>query len=267
MEKLTRSDLIRLTFGAVLLGALLVLLIKSRSKDDLLGVVISLLVLMISTAWGGLIANRLLKSEERREMGDALTRILSDPNSELYFKTIFAGDSGMRRTGVARTVHGPKEIEVPGPIENVDQRTDILLLGFDAGNIIRDETVQARIRSPRHNLRVLLLNPDSPLTEVRGRSIDYANYQNRIRGSLDSVRHYFKRFTPESNIEVRLYEDIPSILSVSTERSVWFGPLWNHGNIRDLPVCEVLRTEKNLLCEALDMNFENMWRRATPYPL
>jgi hypothetical protein len=265
VNQLSRSDLIRLSLFLAALAAVVILLITASDKKQVIDTMVTLLVLLSCTALGGLITNRILKADERREMEESFTRLLSNPQSRFHLGLLFGGNTELQEQGFARVVTNTAAVRVPKPSSSGDCYTDILFLGFDEGDVLRHGDLVERVATPSHKLRVLLLDPSSSLAEERGRTLKYKDYPHRLKSSLSSLEHYFDSLAVKPNYEIRLYNEIPSILSIGTEFNVWFAPLWNQGNIKNLPVCEVLRGPKSLLFNALSANFEAMWERAKTF--
>lgn len=260
--RLTRSDLIRIALGVTCLAGVVVLLIGIDDQKTTKETVVTLLVLFSSTAFGGIITNRVLKSEERDEMEKSFARLLADPQSQFHLKLLFGGNATVQEQGFSRVVMNASAISVPKPSTVGDCYTDILFLGFDESDLVRHADLVERIRNPAHKLRLLLLDPDSKFAHDRGAALKYDNYPTRLRSSLASLEHYFSSLKPKPNCEVRLYNEIPSILSIGTEYNVWFAPLWNQGNVKSRPFCEILRGPKSEMFIAFDENFEAIWEKS-----
>lgn len=264
-QALKRSDLIRLGLTVLGVGVIVCVLVLSDSKKDIADVLITVSAVLASTATAGLITGRILKGEERQEIQQDLTRLLSDPTNELHLRLLFDDNAQAQKQGFARVVANHHAIQIPKLAGTGGGFTDLLILGFDVGDILRHPDLVERLEDPMHRLRLLLLDPECPLAAIRGETLEYDDYPARLRTSLSSLSHHLGSAKPVPHYEIRLYRDIPSILSVMTEYSVWFTPLWNHGNNKLLPVCEIQRTPQSLLYEHLSRNFDFLWERGQRY--
>lgn len=148
--------------------------------------------------------------------------------------------------------------EYESRLEKVGDRIDIM--GFGLRHLLEDMGDQFERWTHSAQVRVLLINPDTPTAASA-----YADQRDAEEGSRpgairQDVRNFLERtaeLRKKPDFQVRLYKCLPSVNIFRIDDEMFFGPYLLGGVSRNLPTLIV--RQGGVLFDRLDRHFNEVW--------
>ena len=152
----------------------------------------------------------------------------------------------------------------------------MLILGISANDILSpvylDRIVERLIRQPGLKVRVLLLDPDSPVAAIRSKAVAYVKHDglklkfNAVMIELEAAQSELEeRGVKRERLDVKLLSKAPVVSSVLNEHTGVVSFLFEHitGGRAPFLQCVDGQTSSGLHAH-LRTNFEALWKSPTP---
>lgn len=113
-------------------------------------------------------------------------------------------------------------------------------------------------------LRILILHPDSPALLYRSAALSYTIDQarNHIFKNLESIFKFQKALKGRTQVEFRLYDDLPGLNILAHEKKIYYSGFLTTGYSQNSFFHEASNDGK-LISECLNQHFKNIWERSS----
>ncbi|WP_417504801.1 hypothetical protein [Marinomonas gallaica] len=158
---------------------------------------------------------------------------------------------------IAKEIFNFLSIDDDDSIESIQ----ILMIGSDTAMVKSIINSIGEIYRSKCSLEILLLDPESELSVLRGNSLGRHDYQSHIRSNLSSLVKWLENEVKHSNslirtARIKLYRNqIPPAMTIRIGNEfVVFSPVWANENVKSGPFCFVPKDNGmfKILCKSFD---------------
>lgn len=206
-----------------------------------------------------------LRNAFRAEVKQTLSQIINERHAEL---------DKLRVAGVKTIYRVLPHAQLVDKFEGAER--SIRILQTWSGDFNAIGYVLARAAKKGCEVNILLLNPDSPQAEQRGRDLGYEDataVRALIRNDLSTLRKSARQCTEEARgrIKVKLYSSTPIMPIYGYDDTNVVGTYWRGRHSQEGPQYELVRPESAdghpdgelYLAEAVDEHFNAIWNDET----
>lgn len=197
----------------------------------------------------GLLYEFYLRNSMINQMGTLIDQKIE--NSSPYTKNL-------KSSGITDTYHEFPE-EIYGAVQRETSSIKILHTYISNHAMFTKKLLKASRNGA--TIKILLLAPDSEYAIQRGNSL-HKNFPREIINCFESIFEYSKK-NKIKNIEIRFYNEAPSMCIYSTSTDIYQGQFWAHQLVTHGPIIKI-RAANAFYAKNIEDHFNEIWKTATP---